>query len=252
MNFAFPAVFIFIIALPGILFRFGYRYGIAGGAISPGPIAQETAYGLVIAGLLHAGWVSLSRVVSYFSGVTVDFDTVLVLLTGTYDRNESVLSLLLHVDEYVTWILVYFGTLYLFSLWSGFQLHALVRRYSLDLRLPFFKYKNDWYYYLRGYEDVFPDEVDGVYASAVVDQAGTAYLYRGIIYDFFFRSDGDLDRLVLKAAHRRVLSDDTDRRYHDIAGQCLILRYSEIKTLNLDGVLLDTGKSAAYAEVPDN
>jgi hypothetical protein len=90
--------------------------------------------------------------------------------------------------------------------------------------------------------------VDGVYFSAVVDHASGSYLYRGIVYDFTFDRDGSLDTIVLTDAHRRRLTDDReesdptppvgpaqpDQRYYEIRGDFLVLRYAEIRTLNLD------------------
>jgi hypothetical protein len=90
--------------------------------------------------------------------------------------------------------------------------------------------------------------VDGVYLSAVVDHASGSYLYRGIVSDFTFDRDGALDTIVLADAHRRRLVDDRaengpparvgpaapDERYYEIRGDFLVLRYSELRTLNLD------------------
>jgi hypothetical protein len=81
-----------------------------------------------------------------------------------------------------------------------------------------------------------------------VDHASGSYLYRGIVSDFTFDRDGALDTVVLTDAHRRKLVDDRqegeppshvgpsepDERYYEIRGDFLVLRYAEIRTLNLD------------------
>jgi hypothetical protein len=81
-----------------------------------------------------------------------------------------------------------------------------------------------------------------------VDHASGSYLYRGIVSDFTFDRDGALDTVVLTDAHRRKLVDDRqegepftgvgpsepDERYYEIRGDFLVLRYVEIRTLNLD------------------
>jgi hypothetical protein len=110
--------------------------------------------------------------------------------------------------------------------------------------------------------------VDGVYLSAVVDHASGSYLYRGIVSDFTFDRDGALDTIVLADAHRRRLVDDReegapraavgpaapDERYYEIRGDFLVLRYSELRTLNLDyfAVLLEEGAAgvAPQEELP--
>jgi hypothetical protein len=106
--------------------------------------------------------------------------------------------------------------------------------------------------------------VDGVYLSAVVDHASGSYLYRGIVSDFTFDREGALDTIVLMDAHRRRLTDDRaeedhrpqvgpsepDERYYEIRGDFLILRSTEIRTLNLDyfAVTLEESLPASAGE----
>ena len=91
-------------------------------------------------------------------------------------------------------------------------------------------------------------DVDGVYVSAVVDHSKDSYLYRGIVEDWTFDGEGNLETIALSNAHRRLMSQDRpqahteqpgaqippDSRYYRIHGDLLVLRYAEIKTLNLD------------------
>jgi hypothetical protein len=91
-------------------------------------------------------------------------------------------------------------------------------------------------------------DIDGVYLSAAVDQGPESLLYRGVVTDFWFDRNGNLDRILLTLAHRRRLSEDKempsngdtssttlpDERYYDIEGDYFLLRYSETKTINLD------------------
>jgi hypothetical protein len=74
----------------------------------------------------------------------------------------------------------------------------------------------------------------------------TAYLYTGVLDECFFAPDGTLDRLVLEMAMRRPFSGDKEstdetteqkyERFYKITGDYLVLRYSEIKTLNIEFV----------------
>jgi hypothetical protein len=132
--------------------------------------------------------------------------------------------------------------------------HRAVRRLRLDHLTKTFRFDNYWYYMLTGEVLDFRENagegrsVDGVYFSAVVDHASGSYLYRGIVSDFTFDRDGALDTIVLTDAHRRKLADDRqegepstrvgpaepDERYYEIRGDFLVLRYAEIRTLNLD------------------
>lgn len=83
--------------------------------------------------------------------------------------------------------------------------------------------------------------------SAIVEVAKDAVLYVGILDDFFFDSDGNLDRLILQGVARRPLSADkkveqeieaTDQRFYEIDGDSFVLRYQDVKTLNVQYVKL--------------
>lgn len=132
--------------------------------------------------------------------------------------------------------------------------HAAVRESRWDLKTQIFRFRNEWYYLLTGEALSFkevriePREVDGVYLSAVVDHSKESYLYRGIVEDWTFNVDGSLATISLSNTHRRLLSDDRrsphpeppgepiepDSRYYKIHGDLFVLKYAEIKTLNLD------------------
>ncbi len=113
------------------------------------------------------------------------------------------------------------------------------------------RFNNEWFYLLSGEISEFKEftenlgKVDGVYLTTIVHHSDKDYLYRGIVADFFFDKSGNLDRVLLKLAHRRALTDDReshqeydqeeiDDRYYSIEGDYFILRYSEMSTINLD------------------
>jgi hypothetical protein len=148
----------------------------------------------------------------------------------------------------------YLVSLYAASAVAGNVGHRAVRRLKLDHLTKTFRFDNYWFYMLTGEVLDFRENaaesraVDGVYVSAVVDHASGSYLYRGIVSDFTFDRDGALDTIVLTDAHRRRLVDDLDEagpptsvgpsepdeRYYEIRGDFLVLRSTEIRTLNLD------------------
>lgn len=77
------------------------------------------------------------------------------------------------------------------------------------------------------------------------------YLYRGALKAWFFDRRGNLERIFLKEVLRRKLGEDcpssvpysppqpgVDERYYSVEGSHLVLRYSEIKTLNVEYLYL--------------
>ena len=83
--------------------------------------------------------------------------------------------------------------------------------------------------------------------GAVVCLGSSAYLYTGVLVEYFLDDQGQLNRLVLASAARRPLSDDQasesgadpdqsqayEERFYPIEGDYFVLRYSEVLTLNV-------------------
>lgn len=262
MNIAFSALLVLILVLPGIALRYSYARGPWRWShpTSLRPLADEVAYSVVSATGLHLLWIQLAQAF----GAQPDLTAVMVLLTGAYGPEARLLEpTLASITGSVGGIGTYFGSLYLFSAMAGTAAHFAIRRTRLDRRFRAIRFSNDWYYLLSGEVMEFGElgapekNIAGVYLSAVVEMGGSAYLFRGIVADFSYDSDGQLDRILLRAAHRRKLSDDRtsadpprsdEERYYDIRGDFLVLRYSEIKTLNLDYFEIEETGELAGAE----
>jgi hypothetical protein len=269
MNFAFPALLVFLLVLPGIVLRYSYARGPWGWAspTSMRRVSEELAYGVAFALVLHTVWLVLVRRL----GFEPDVEAMVLLLVGNFGEGSE------QLDRVVSSVAGHYHGVagYLVSLYAGAAIagnlgHRAVRRLKLDHLTKTFRFDNYWYYMLTGEVLDFRENagegraVDGVYVSAVVDHASGSYLYRGIVSDFTFDRDGALDTIVLTDAHRRKLADDReegglrapvgpsepDERYYEIRGDFLVLRSAEIRTLNLDyfAVTLEEGVPAGTAE----
>jgi hypothetical protein len=271
MNFAFPALLVLLLVLPGIILRYSYARGPWGWAspTSLRRVSEELAYGVAFALVLHAAWLGLVRGL----GFVPDVEAMVLLLVGSYgDRSEHLDRVVASIAGHYQGIVAYLVSLYLAAALAGNLGHRAVRRLRLDHRTKTFRFDNYWFYMLTGEVLDFRENaeegrtVDGVYCSAVVDHASGSYLYRGIVSDFTFDRDGALDTIVLMDAHRRRLIDDRaeneprppagpaapDERYYEIRGDFLVLRTREIRTLNLDyfAVTLEEGMPAEESAAP--
>jgi hypothetical protein len=253
MNIAFPALLIALLILPGAIFRYGYARGSWGwtSPVSFRSISDELAYSAVFAVGLHFVWIGLSQIFGY----TADFHSLVALLSGSFgpggERYEGALRA---VANHPAAIGIYFLSIACGSAAGGRVAHKIVRKTRLDLSTQVFRFKNEWHYLLTGEALSFKEvslesrEVDGVYLSAIVDHAKESYLYRGLVQDWTFDHEGKLETVMLSFTHRRLLSHDRpqahleqpgadippDSRYYKIHGDLFVLRYSEMKTLNLD------------------
>lgn len=219
-------------------------------------MSDELAYSAIFAVGLHVVWVTLATRIGY----QVDYRSTLALLSGTFGTDTDTYARSIDaVASYPGEIAFYFLSLCGIAAVSGRTSHWAVRKTKLDLRTQIFRFKNEWAYLLSGEVLSFAEAdgdsraVAGVFLSAVVEHGGDPYVYRGIVTDWSFSSGGALDNVRLTFAHRRKLADDRtmpdtvargsynppDERYYEIRGDVFILRYSEMKTMNLDYFALE-------------
>lgn len=262
MNFAFPAVFILLLVLPGIVCRYWYRKGNWKHPLTVEPIAEETAKSVLLAVVLHAVWASAVDLIGY----PVDLRAVLTLLIGHAGAafEQAVESALSAPGA----VLAYFVSVYFVSGLSGYAAHRVVRGLKLDHKYRLFRFDNPWYYLFSGELGDFPENADEcdserfnsglVYLAAVMQQGSNAYLYYGQIESFEFDRQGSLDRIMLRYAVRRKLEDDRgaeeyqspyeDDRYYKIgegSDDFLVLRYADLRTLNIEYTYITVEPAAA-------
>lgn len=253
MSFAFPALIIFLLSLPGLILRYTYSRGFfrARSRVSFRPITDEIGYSVVIASVMHLVWCfGVTKL-----GFSVDFESVLILLTG-YDKDREYFGkAIASFSNSPFEVSFYFLSLYAFSGAMGYLIHHTIRRLRWDCKYISLRFRNEWFYLLTGemlnFKEAKPKQyvdVQGTYLSCVVHQGGTGYLYRGIIKDFYFDQQGNLDRILLVAAQRREIKEDrttkersepaTDPRYYNIDGNYFLIRFADMKTLNVEYLLL--------------
>jgi hypothetical protein len=90
MNLAFPAFLVFLLILPGLIFRYAYARGSWGWAspTSAKKISDEITFGIVGSLVLHAiGIFSLSG-----WGIKPDLSILLAFLTGNFGPNDDFLA----------------------------------------------------------------------------------------------------------------------------------------------------------------
>ena len=86
MNIAFPAFFIYLLILPGIILRYYYRKSyFEHSPVTFGSFVEELAYGILIAGTLHLIW-------GFFAtrlGFEIDLKTIFLCLTNQFNSIEK-------------------------------------------------------------------------------------------------------------------------------------------------------------------
>lgn len=267
MNIAFPALLLLLLVLPGITLRYTYLKGFWrwNSPVSFQTISDEVAFSLVWSAVLHLIWYFLVTGLGFGQP---DLRSILILLVGGgAGRSDDLRLAITAIVESPLRIVGYFLSILLFSAIVGLVAHIAVREWRLDRKTKVFRFRNEWHYLLSGevleFSEFEPFEregiVDGVYLSAIVKHGRSDVLYRGIVADWLLDSKGELDRILLRSAHRRKIEDDRapgqarnsddpayqdDPRYYDIEGEFFVIRYQEMTTINIEYVFVDADSSA--------
>lgn len=236
MQFAFSAVVLVVLLLPGFILFTAYTKGWGRWQIPVKykSITEQIPIGIVLAGILHSVWILICG--RFYS---VSLEPVTTLLIGTFKDNAHFEKNVSALNEHSGKVFLYFITLYAFSAGLGYLAHFLVRRLGLDLKYKFFRFNNWWHYSLTGEIVKFSGNggeirrID-VFLATIIHHSNKDFLYKGMVDEFYYDNEGNLDYVKLKYAERRLLNG---RVYYAIRGEYLILKYAEMTTINLEYIL---------------
>lgn len=242
MNIALPAFIAFLLLLPGFILRTRLKRA-ERTSLDFSPFGQVVAEAVLWAFFAHLVWLTLSFIL-----FGQRFDPV-VLMQLLSSASPAQAEATVQVGRHFEWVAAYFASMLAASFAVPSLLRAVISRYRLDreahrLGHVFRFHDAPWYYLLTGADFAREDEPDLIMVSAIVEVGKEPVLYVGVLDDFFFTSDGKLDRLVLQGVARRPLSADKTKndsdaqRFYEIDGDSFVLRYSEAKTLNVQYIKL--------------
>jgi hypothetical protein len=244
MTVAFPALVIFLILLPGFIARSRIKR-VERQVLDYSPFGQVVSEAVVWAGSLHIVWVLLAQ---WLNGAELNVEIVLQLLSTDTAVQGQALS---HVAGQAGKVTTYFSTLLAaaYLLPSGIRWAISARRLDrLGSRWnSLFRFSGaPWYYLLSGADFDAGNTPDLIAVSAVVNVAGSPYIYTGLLDEYFIDQSGNLDRIVLQQVMRRPLTADKmpetggreQERFYPVEGDYFVLRYSEAITLNIEYIKL--------------
>ena len=253
MNIALPALVAFLLLLPGFIFRARFKLA-ERTSLDFSPFGRVAADAILCALFAHLLWLFLSF---FVCSQRFEPAILLKLLSSSPTSQSEAISV---VGRDFGWIASYFGSLLLAALVAPVVLRSQIAKYRLDRATARFSsifrfHDAPWYYLLTGADFSQDEKPDLIMISAIVEVAKDAVLYVGVLDDFFFDSEGNLDRLILQGVARRPLSADksmasqeggaSEERFYNIDGDSFVLRYQDVKTLNVQYVKLTTAEPAA-------
>lgn len=163
----------------------------------------------------------------------------------------EVVSLFFEVD-FVLKILAFGGVVASVSAVSAYIGLKVVRAFELDIQIPFLRFENHWYYYLRGEFLKFKDfgirfvKIIDVYADVLVKIDGKTKLYSGFLKQYTLKRDtNDLEAIYLTD----VVRWNDNKEPKEVPSSCFIIPYHDVANINLRVVYLPDSRPAWRAKL---
>jgi hypothetical protein len=246
MNLAFNSLLIILLALPGFIFTLSlYQSDESSHTTS---LTNRTILSLVISILFL---IFLPAILSKIFEYQINYGLLLEIIGGK--NNDAflkgiALSSLVSFEYYIIFS-------YTLSYTLGLIFNYAIKKFKLDTKLQLpginLRLESPWYYLLKGY-DWKIGEPDLVIITAATELAGQGYLYHGYLEDYYLNKNGELDRIILTDTRRRAIENDhpsslnqektkesVDERFYPIDGHNFVLKYSDIKSLNIQFIKID-------------
>lgn len=239
MNVALPAFLIFLFILPGLIFNLSF-YNTENTPLRYVSLTHKAIISSAITIISHTIWLVL---IIYFFHYQIDIHLLLLLVAGV--QGEKFASAISEVTTNEIIITSYYLlSMYVITYVAGISLRWIIRYFRLDEQFSFLRIDSPWYYLFTG-SDWKDGKPDGVSIAAIVEIGGKGYLYVGWLENFYLDSQGNIDRLVLTSVMRREINHDkkspdtNNERFYSIDGDYFVLKYTEVKSLNVQFIKLE-------------
>ncbi|MHA4844166.1 hypothetical protein ACX0G7_08380 [Flavitalea antarctica] len=262
MSLAVGFLIIFLLAVPGIVFRVTYLSSPYSKRNINTTTLEEIYSSLIPAFIFH----SISVLVLAGLGYIINFQFIFNLLvanTSAKDINK--------LNDYLFSFLVYMFINTVVNFLAALFLRKLVLRYNVYRKFPVLAIYNKWYDILKPKSKAA--EPISVWLDVLLETRNDTLIYRGFLTDFWLDKDGGIKELHMEDVRRRVLSKDEkaegldfyqtpdaeinppdnktqpaisetiifesgiteeiDERYYHIPGEIFIIKYADVKNMNI-------------------
>jgi hypothetical protein len=242
MSFAFSTIVMLLLVLPGLLFFRGYFSNEFSSNFFKTDFVQLVPIIIIPSLILHLIFLAFLTLPVFKFYPNIEYVGILVTANDTKVLKE----IFANISANIFRISFYFISLYAFSVLTGFFSWLIIRKTTLDRKLPVFRYPNRWYYILTG--EIFDfskkDKTNNRFENSknisiryvdVLVQVGTySLIYSGILHSFMLsKYNTGVDYIKLRSVKRKKISVEGQQKFKKIPGEYLLLPFNEIKNINI-------------------
>ena len=260
MNIALGALLLFLLFIPGLLFRTAFLKSDSLKSNIDTTILNELLFVSVPALVLNLSGIIL---VERLFGLEVRIDQFYYLITGAKDSAQLDFEL---IKSSLPGFTAYIVLASVVGAFSGMALQRLVIRYNLDSKFPFLRLSNEWERLLSGrvLGYTYLDQIEFIQVDVLTSGDEGDMLYCGILEKYTLNSKVGLENIYMSSVYRRRLSSDyptgnpaapdaildeeevdftlgnpgiipkdQDDRYYNMLGDYFMIPISEVKNINI-------------------
>lgn len=232
MNVALGSIILFLVLLPGIVFRNGYLSSIFSRKVIDRNPLDDIFFAIVPAIVFHLIWLLIvNSGIICFLNVQVDLE-FLLKLTASDEKIQYT-----PISQFVFEIFIYNISLIGTAFLAGHFCRWLVRQFKWDRTTRLFRFSNKWHYVFSGEILDFPDipdtsdDVDHIHIDILSDVSGKMIIYSGEYLTHSLNSEGELDSITLRHPSKKEFNSNSD--FIDIPSKFFFIPYSTVKNLNV-------------------
>lgn len=236
MDVALPALTIFLIVLPGLVFNRFFKNHIFFDALKgSNDFIGIVLRALIPALLLHILFIGIFQSIP---PLRLRYEYLGYLISGT-QSDATTEKLFLALGESKWEILLYFVIVSLAGAFSGKLISKFAIKYRLDITFPTIFGFNEWFYYLSGQVLSLPGvrgnvkDVDFVLVDVLTSTDGGTMLYRGILERYTLNKEG-IETIGLRSAGRWE-----GKHLVQLPGDYLVLQGKNILNLHFNYIGLE-------------
>ncbi len=228
----FSFAYIVILIVPGIIFKRFFFQGAFSGQFNSGLFADR-----IITSLFWGILVQIITILTFSRIINISYQDWRIMLQTLY-RNVIINKLPEVTAGQLVNVLFYAVYSLLLAASLGFILYKIIRWLGLDLKIPAFRFLNQWHYYFKGEilrtpefkitgrGNVISTEVDLLLKS----DDGKSNLFSGLLTQYALNTKNELETLYLTGTTRYSQSLRTVKH---IPGDIFVIPFSTIQNINI-------------------